>query len=246
MKIEKVIHASNDEPFYLDFWEVVSKIWKLKFEIEPILLYFGNSIVSEKYGTVIKMPEIKDIPLSTCCQLSRYWYPITEQNTTFMTSDIDMLPISVWYFKDQIESISDDKFVNLNCVQGDDAYYPCCYNVAKGRVFKEVLNLPNSWEEFICDGFWKKIQKNHVPQGLNKNLPHWSADEEWSSRLIKSFDKNRIVRIFREGGTNSKRIDRPNWHWEEHLINHYYDCHCIRPYSVNKNEIDRLVTAILK
>ena len=55
MRIDKVIHASDDKEFYLDFWPIVSKIWRKKFNIEPVLLYFGNGSPSEEFGTVIKI-----------------------------------------------------------------------------------------------------------------------------------------------------------------------------------------------
>jgi len=36
MKIDKAIMSSDDNPLYLDFWQSVSKVWKLKFDIESI------------------------------------------------------------------------------------------------------------------------------------------------------------------------------------------------------------------
>ena len=37
MKIDYVILGSNTNPYYLDFWPIVSKIWKENFNIIPIL-----------------------------------------------------------------------------------------------------------------------------------------------------------------------------------------------------------------
>jgi len=245
MRIDKVIHSSNDDPFYLDFWEIVSKIWNLKFGVTPVLIYFGESKVSEQYGSVIKLNAPEGIPINTCCQLSRYWLPSTEENAVFMTSDIDMLPISKWYFMEQIKDIEDDKFVNLNCAHGQNGYFPCCYNVAKGSTFKEVLSLKDDWEEFITNGFWKSYSYNHTPNGLNKVLPHWVADEEWSGKLISEFDQSRVVRLYREHGLNYRRIDRGRWNWSKDDIGSHYDCHSIRPYSSHKTEIDSIVECIL-
>jgi hypothetical protein len=251
MDIEKVIHASNDEPFYLDFWEVVSKVWRQKFGVTPILLYFGNSKINEQYGSVIKMKVVEDLPVSLCCQLSRYWYPVVEKDAVFMTSDIDMIPISTWYFKDQIKDISDDKFVNLNPYKKEEDkedFYPCCYNVAKGSTFKEILDLQNNWENFVNNNVnhWTNIVANHQPQGLNKSFTNWTADEVWSTKKIRSFDQNRIIKMPRKQGTDYMRINRSCWSWSEDLINDYYDCHCLRPYSSHKKEIDRLVEVILR
>lgn len=247
MKIQKVIHSSNDEPFYLDFWDNVSKIWKVKFGIEPILLHFGNSKVSEQYGTVIKMHVPDGVPINTCCQMSRYWYPVLEPDTIFMTSDIDMFPISKWYFIDQIEKYSDENFINLNCSLQDPKRFACCYNVGKGKTFAEILNLPNSWDDFITGVSWEQISDKHTPDGLGVELTNWSADEIWSSAKILKFDQNRIIKLYRDNGmTSSRRIDRSKWIWNDELIKQSYDCHSIRPYSKHKEEIDNLVERIIE
>jgi hypothetical protein len=251
MRIQKAIHACDDKDFYLDFWPIVSKIWKVKFNVEPVLLHFGEKSPTTEWGTVVKMPILKDIPVNTQCQISRYWIPTTDLSATWITSDIDMLPISRDFFVRGIEGISDDKFVALKEQNPNEPFpmlYSCCYNIAKGHTFKEILGLPDSWEAFANSGFWKENTHNYMVAGLNQKLPHWGADEQWSSRQINSFgDQKRIVRIYREGAHNARRIDRLSWRWDDNLIRkeYYYDCHCARPYSDNKQGIDSIVTNIL-
>ena len=50
MKIQKVIFSSSEE--YSDFWEPISKIFNENLGIEPVLIYFGENKLSEKYGKV--------------------------------------------------------------------------------------------------------------------------------------------------------------------------------------------------
>ena len=253
MRINKIIHASDDKDFYLDFWPIVSKIWKLKFNFEPVLLYFGNQNPSDQYGTVVRMPLIKDVPVNTLCQISRYWIPVTDKDAVWMTSDIDMLPISKHYFDGFIADVPDDKWLSLNSDPKENfpyINYLCCYNVARGSTFKEVLNLPESFEEFVNIGFWKGDSNSvYTPNGLSEGMPYWSADEAWSSGRINNFyDQSRIVRRFRECGPHRcRRIDRLDWRWNEKevLKENYYDCHAIRPYRNHKNSIDKLVELIL-
>ena len=38
MKIDYAIHSIDDNPLYSEFWEPVSKIWKNKFKVEPVLI----------------------------------------------------------------------------------------------------------------------------------------------------------------------------------------------------------------
>ena len=57
MKIDKVIMSCDDKRYYLDFWPLVSKVWKQKFNIHPVLILFGDKKelnVSEEFGTVIE------------------------------------------------------------------------------------------------------------------------------------------------------------------------------------------------
>jgi hypothetical protein len=253
MKVQKVIHACNDNPFYKDFWPIVSKIWKLKFAIEPVLLYFGEDNPSSEYGQVVKMKAIDGVPISTQAQCSRYWFPHTEQETIWMTSDIDMLPISKKYFIDDIMHYEDHKFISLN--GNPEEKYPhrnfsCCYNVGKGSTFTEILQLPDSFEKFMGNGFWLNNSHNYKPQGLDSELPHWGADEQWSSSMLNKFyDQSRIDILFRQRCSHQfERIDRSNWRWSEErfLKDEYCDSHSVRPYSKNKQSIDKLVELILR
>lgn len=254
MKINKVIHASDDKDFYLDFWPIVSKIWRLKFNFEPVLLYFGDRNPTEEFGTVVKMPIIPNVPVNTLCQISRYWIPVTDKNAVWMTSDIDMLPISKHYFDGFISDVPEDKWLSLNSDPKEHfphIHYLCCYNIAKGYTFQEILDLPESFEDFVKKDFWKGDPGVlYKPDGLSVGMPNWSADEAWSSRRINTFhDQNRIVRKFRDCGPHRcRRIDRLDWRWDANEIikENYYDCHSIRPYSKYKSSIDSIVNQILK
>ena len=48
MKINYVLMGSNQNPMYLDFWPIVSKIWKENFNIIPVLGLIGNE-ESDRY-----------------------------------------------------------------------------------------------------------------------------------------------------------------------------------------------------
>jgi len=120
MKIDYAIISSDSNPMYLDFWPIVSKLWKQKFNIEPILIYIDeekDKEISEEYGTVLRLTPLENIPLYIQTLWSRYWLPSLYPNKTCIISDIDMLPLSKEYFIDKIKEIPDDKYVHLNpCV----------------------------------------------------------------------------------------------------------------------------------
>jgi len=254
MIINKVIMSSDDNPMYLDFWPIVSKIWKLKFNIEPILLYFGNNIDSIpcEYGTIIKMTTLNTLPISTQTQCARIWYAGQCNDEIVMTSDIDMLPISINYFINSIENISNDKYVHLNPIN-NNTYYPICYHIAKSNTFKNILDLSDSFEQFINDLILFSKGKEHLTssfEGMIFKGHFWALDEIFISHKLNDYKENNdntIIHLNRDT-TKNNRIDRSYWKYDIDSLNDdlYFDCHSIRPYNSYKNIIDTLVEHIMK
>lgn len=259
MKFDKVIMSCDDKKYYLDFWPLVSKVWKVKFGIHPVLILFGNKQqlqVSEEFGTVVEFKTDPNIFPHIQGQWARYWYPKTEPDTTWLTSDIDMFPMSKHYFIELPKSVRNDAFVNLNA---DKDYFPACYNGGTGKTFNEVLELPNTWEESIQEIHRrsKEVTYNHVPESIavyepnyKEPMQNWGIDEAFSCEKIKKFaDRSRIVKIERPGGFCHRRVDRVKWNYEDTKVlqGWYNDCHSLRPYnSALKPDIDRIVNLILE
>lgn len=252
MKTDKVILGSTCHPFYLDFWPIVSKIWKIKFNIHPVLVLIHDDETiktSEEFGSVIYQKPIKDVPLNIQAQCCRYFFPRIEPETTWMTSDIDMLPISKSYFIDNIVPIPDNKFVNLNA--HSVAANPACYNVAKGKTYIDVLNLPETFEQFLKQTEWWRRGEQHRPGG-DLVCNNWCTDEEYSNEMIKKYhdtiDSTKFINPPRPGGYCARRVDRIAWKkWtHEQVIQEFVlDAHSLRPYSNHKEEINTLVNLIL-
>jgi hypothetical protein len=132
MKIEVVIHSSNSNPMYLDFWPLVSKVWNIRFGLRPLLIYIdeNHSIpIDTTYGDVIKMKPVPDVPVYLQCLWVRYWIPTQYPEKVCMISDIDMFPISKSYFTETIKSVSDDKYVHLHTCPD---YLPAAIILPKG------------------------------------------------------------------------------------------------------------------
>jgi hypothetical protein len=247
MKIDLAIHSSDSNPFYLDFWPLVSKVWKEKFGITPLLVYIDENHdipIDETYGTVIKMKPVNGIPLYLQCQWVRLWIPSQFPDKICITSDIDMFPISKKYFVDQIADIPDTKYVHINPFHEN---IPICYHVARGDTFKDILSLEDSWEDSIrnLDGLKIGHDCSTPDNPILDGKIHWGADEEHATRKIRTYlDQSVFVMIRRTHG----RIDRSYWNYSVDGIKHdaYADSHSIRPYSTYKVEIDRLVNSILR
>jgi len=61
----KVIMSCDDNPYYLDFWPLVSWVWKEKMGIEPVLVHVGEKEPSAEHGQVHSMPVDETVPIHT-------------------------------------------------------------------------------------------------------------------------------------------------------------------------------------
>lgn len=246
MKVDYAIHSSDANPFYLEFWPLVSKVWKLRFGIEPLLVFIGDDSVpiDETYGRVIRMRPIPDVPLYLQCQWVRFWIPSQFPDKVCLLSDIDMFPISRTYFIDQLAAIPDTKYVHLN---PNHQFVPVCYHAALGSMFREILSLHETWEDSIRALYASQMGHDCFRQDptnlILKDKPNWGADEEWSTALIRTYpDPSRFVFLKR----HHARLDRSAWAWTPQQIaaDVYADSHSIRPYSAYRAEINALVDTL--
>jgi len=244
MKIDFVIHSSDSNPYYLDFWPLVSRVWKQVFNLEPVLLYIDANHdvqIDETYGKVFKFKPIDGIPKYLQCLWIRYWWPSQMPNSISMISDIDMFPLSKNYFINQIMLIPDDKYVHLNPYHEN---IPSCYHIAKGYIFKSVLGLHESWKDSISHVYSLNIGVSHSTVA-EKNMTHWGADEKYASDKIRSYHTPSIFIFLKR---TLHRIDRSNWSYDARNIKNglYADSHSIRPYSdpANRVKIDKLISEI--
>lgn len=248
MKIDLVIHSSDSNPFYLDFWPLVSKVWKLRFGLRPLLVYIDENHdipIDTTYGDVIKMKPVPDVPLYLQCQWVRFWIPSQFPDKVCLLSDIDMFPISRNYFINQIASIPDTKYVHLNPAH---QFIPVCYHLAKGSLFTRVLDLEPNWEDSIRKLYAKNMGHDCFAQDpsnlILKDKIQWGADEEYTTRKIRDYpDQSVFVMLSRRHG----RLDRSHWVWSPHqiLLDMFADAHSIRPYSAHSKEIEKLVQTLI-
>lgn len=249
MKIEVVIHSSNSNPMYLDFWPLVSKVWSRRFGVRALLLYIDedHSIpIDTTYGDVLKMKPVPGIPVYLQCLWVRYWAPTMFPTKVCMISDIDMFPVSTNYFVNTIKDIPDDKYVHLNAFPG---YLPSCYHVAKGSLFQKVLGLHDRWDDSIRMINAIDVAPNEYNASVEflKDKQKWGIDETYASERVFAYPDQSIF-VFHT--RTHKRIDRIDWNWNEVEIklDVYADSHSIRPYRdpENTERIDTLVKCLVE
>ena len=240
----KVIMSCDDNPYYLDFWPLVSRVWKERIGYDPVLIHVGKEPTTSQYGEVINVAPLDEYPIHTQAQLARLWYPQFEPDTLWITSDIDMFPISRIYWKDAIQG--NYEWCNLNTILKN--YFPLCYNVATGENFKKILDTEESFSDFMEDvtsSFNEKTK--HTPENWNgEPMESWGLDEQFVSMVVSSYRDGggKVYQPLRPDGFHSgRRLDRINWKPEVDKITNdwYVDCHSLRPYDKHREEIDKLL-----
>lgn len=246
MKIDKSIVSSNMNLDYLDFWPLVARVWKTKFNIEPVLLLIcdENKEEDSEFGKVIKIIEDKTVPSYLQAQWVRFWYLSTLKNEVGIISDIDMFPLSFKYFIDQHKNISNDNYVHINPCLDSYPNIPACYHICSGNLFKDIMQIDKDFSQSL----FKVIQfANMVNNTRCGDKQYWFADEKYSTYMLNSYmDRSKINYLQREEGQNGFRIDRLNWKYDEQLLksNYYFDAHSIRPYKNFKVDIDKFLKIV--
>jgi hypothetical protein len=236
MKIDYALMGSDTNPMYLDFWPIVSKVWKKKFNITPVLGLITNEkeeIIHDEHGLIIKINPIQNYEISLLTQLVRLYLP-KFLNGNCIISDIDMIPLSQEYFIDNLSKYDEDSLLVMSSNHPQTVnvkQFPMCYVAANDKTFKRIFNLEDSWQEFIT-----KIQNNG-----------WYTDQLYLYDKIMNSVGYDIILMERDDSYTLRRIDRGSWSYEEvKLKNGYYiDCHSLRPVSSHQKEINKLINILL-
>jgi hypothetical protein len=270
MKIDKVILATDSNPTYIEFWNPISKVWKTKFNIDPILIFIGSenefksSNLSEEYGKIIKQEPVLNIPTGWVSTWSLYYYTQFFSDDTIIIMGIDQLPLSKDFLINRIKDINEDAYVMFiaDAYDGPDIWkktppnkmvgrFPTAYHIAKGKKFKEIYQFETTFAQEIL-----KIDNHpnlHYTQ--HGNLTKWGIDESYASHKLREYYQktynNNIVSLNLINELASRRIDRAdlsnvfNLDIKEKINNGYFiESHLPRPLNKNLDLFNYLVDNI--
>lgn len=236
MKINYAVMGSTTNPHYYDFWPSISRIWKERFDVTPVLGLIGEKFNTsrDEYGIIMEFPKITGYDSGLLSQLIRIYLPKFLDGICIV-SDIDMIPISKKYFIEDLKDYEDSQFLILSSHHPQTAgtnQYPMCYLVGSSNNFIKIFDLDTEWESFVG----------------NLTLNGWYTDQIFIYEKINSNDEIKFSYPIRENGFDSNRIDRGKWGYNIDLLekDFYIDCHSLRPYLDHKIEIDKLIKYILK
>lgn len=189
--LDRVILVLSDNLLYEGFWEYSSKFWKNKFGVIPTLFFYGdqkNIKIDRSIGEIYDLPFIEE----TCVNRNRDWactwglfYGASLfDNQICMTCGIDQAPLSDSFFKAINHYNYDiDYVVGLSEAYNNDKWYVSSHHVAKGKIFKEALNIDDDWETEL-----KKVFSNRFKYGeMYGGGDFWGLDELYSSEILNNY-----------------------------------------------------------
>jgi hypothetical protein len=241
MKLNYVIVGSDLNPLYLDFWPAISKIWRQKFNLIPVLGLIcdeDSDFYENEYGIVKKFKKNPKYSEALQSQIVRIFLP-SLLNGYCLISDIDMIPLSLEYFTTESNKLNENNIVvyssdNPECLL--ENMYPMCYISAHSEIFKNEFVNNDNWDSF-CNR-------------INSSNEGWYTDQKFIFRIINEYHKKNKNCIFLNRGWNGpaeRRIDRINWKYDSEKVSmgYYIDAHSLRPYQNYKNEINNLINLVL-
>ena len=253
--IDKIIFSSDSNPDYIEFWEINSLVCSKKLRITPVLFHIcdeDSDFYWDDFGLVKKVKQVS-VNSGFESQIFRMYGTKFFMNDICLTNDIDMLLFNKDYLKNDLIDRNSVTILNSDaydskrpeCVgvySGPDRY-PICYIVATGKIFNKILDTDVSFVEY----------HNRL---LSLNIG-WDADEIYFGRLVNKTEikVNKIERGICSNFFTPRRIEKHNFYEtgvfklnSNGFVNfdYFVDCHCARPYSKFKNQIDNLIKIILK
>jgi hypothetical protein len=229
MKINYVIISSDDNPMYKDFYTIVAKRWfDLGFKTYYVNITHIDEVIENEWGIIHKIKSLDFVSTGFQSQVVRL-FASNFINGVILTSDIDMLPINVNYFKQYINELtSDNVIIYSGQPYGNVPYYPMCYVLSHSNNFREYLDIKDMSFSEYC----KML--------LNKYGQAWNTDENFMYNQFQNHSDKLIIKRERDF---SRRIDRGNWSYNLDLLKsgHYIDSHMLRPYLQYKKYIDELI-----
>ena len=256
MKVDKIIFGCDDNLGYLNFWKDNSEICKKILGVTPVLFHItdeDSDFYEDDYGLIKKIKKIPNIETSFQAQNIRFYGTKFFENEICVIGDIDMFILNKNYF-DKINHIPDDDFV----IMESDAYHPdrpetlvwrgngryyAPYTTGKGKVFNEILDLPDTFENYL----------EHL------RLFNWgfATDEFYLANKVDNQDKIKTHFLTRGWMSNfycPKRIEKVNFINPEGtkleindslILDFFIDCHCPTPYSLYSENIKKIKNLIL-
>ena len=263
MKIDRVVVCLNNNPTYTGFWNVVSKVWRVGFDIQPTLAFLGTQEevdalgLKDTYGDIVLVPPCEDVIVDPTLEWSvswaLFWVMSKYSDDVCMSCGIDQIPICNDLFYRKLDTVPDDNlFIGLGNAYGHNRWYPTSHQVAKGKTFKEIYNIEDDW--------FDEVRKVYSKAGVLTNTKNlWGLEEAYAGTIITGlfepfkYEDRVVINDYSAWlEWNGRRLTRnlggspvPLWTKEGVNNQQYTELHSPRPYEQYQTFIDELVEVIL-
>tara|TARA_B100001094_G_scaffold326428_1_gene382566 strand:- start:14641 stop:15438 length:798 start_codon:yes stop_codon:yes gene_type:complete len=232
MKLDIMTFSVNEKDEYVRYWEPLSQHIKQYLNLHPVLLYVGKEdlSLSEEYGDVHRIYCGDDIPTYIPSTWGWFWIASQYPDKTCMQSGIDMVVMNKYYFDQKIKDLDDDCYVVSNAdgyTSPEDLDYwkqpyntfPSYYHIAKGKIFKEALDLMDDFKEEVEK--INKIDYSDKGRGYSdnpspfltetcvKNNGKWCLDELHSTELLRNYS-NQGGKVITHSMSKASRLTIPS------------------------------------
>jgi hypothetical protein len=269
MKIDRVILAVDNNPIYTVYWNIVSEIWDKKFNIKPTLIFHGDeeefkscNFNTSNYDYLIlsPMPHISNPKPNWVIPWSLFWGATQYMDDVCLLSGLDQIPVGDFFFK-RLLDIDDDKFI----IGFADAYktynqytlgyfntqtnvlYPSSHLVGKGKKFKDIFQIEESFEEEAIKVFNNK-EKYYLNNNFYPSSKLWGLGECYASEKLSIYKEEDIIKLnlfWNYWMPNRIDFHTINVDFDLNLVKTgYYSEATCKDYNKHKDKIDLIIENI--
>lgn len=221
--IDQVIVSSDQSPRFLNFWPLVAKSWKERFNITSTLVLVSNRAsdsqflnLLQSFGSVLEVIAIPRVPLENQAKLAR-WYRACQSGESLVTiEDIDTIFLTSGYLKDRLQGINSETLRGIGSDVSsytdqihDISKFPASNFTGTGNLFSQLFNYQQGMN--FRDFIWNFKDLKKIDERANPfNPPHTFSDESLIRALRIQNNFQAIEVIPRDVNIFEEWIDR-NW-----------------------------------
>lgn len=234
MKLSTVLGSVNNNKAYYMFIPQQIFFWKT-FGINFIAIFIGEKIPKEllEYSSNIILWN-RNLNLNTAyvAQNIRIFYPSLldlPDDEMIMITDMDMLPATPNFYKDNLEHFIKDDFIYYRHIDGNQIYM--CYNSAHPKTWQKIFNI------YTTEDIEKILNKYYITNydGIPGSIG-WYEDQKIMYKYLINYPNLKVLnRPLRRLEVNiyHKHINNT----DNNFLDRYDDIHFHRSYQNNEKII---------
>jgi hypothetical protein len=227
-----IVLGVNDNMKYFYYIPLIVWAWR-KFGWSELIYYRGERDMSNnaylKTLNIYYVPPIDGYKSETIAQVSRLYGACHINDAYLMTSDVDMLPLSDYWFPD---------IGLIDCYGRDltDYHYPICYIGMESYLWRKVMWIPDH-------PAYPAIPMNtFLQRDLRQQKNMWGLDQDLITERLVKYQINRIDRgTDKRTGYPIGRVDRSNWRLDHPVL---IDAHLPHDILTNHDSFQKVLALL--